>query len=279
MLLACKSHIGTRNLDQGMHTYVWKRRNDGVYLMDLAKTWEKLQLAARVIASIKNPKDVTVISARPWGQRAVLKFAAHTGCTAISGRFTPGTFTNKVIPKFQEPKLLVCTDPKTDHQPITEASYVNLPVIAFCHSDSPLNNVDIAIPCNNKAKHSIGLMWWLLAREVRRLRNPKENPRNQPWDVMVDLYFYRDPEEERRDELLADAAALDEEADADDPYLDEPVADWEEGDWAQGEQWAGAAEPVDAATADGWDQADVDVPVGAWDAGDDDGSAEDFAAE
>jgi small subunit ribosomal protein SAe len=36
-------------------------------------------------------------------------------------------------------------------------------------------------------------MWWFLTREVLRLRG--EINRQAPWDVMVDLYFFRDPEE------------------------------------------------------------------------------------
>ena len=68
----------------------------GIYIINLKKTWEKLLFAARAIAAIENPADVCVISARPYGQRAVLKFASYTGATPIAGRFTPGTFTNQI---------------------------------------------------------------------------------------------------------------------------------------------------------------------------------------
>jgi small subunit ribosomal protein SAe len=202
--LACGTHLGSTNLDFQMEQYVFKRKSDGVYIINLKKTWEKIQLAARAIAAIENPADVCVISARPYGQRAVLKFASHTGATPVAGRFTPGTFTNQIQAAFREPRLLVVTDPRTDHQPVNEAAYVNLPVIALCNTDSPLRYIDIAIPCNNKSIHSIGLLWWMLTREVLRLRGTVS--REVPWDVMPDLYFYRDPEETEKEELAADVA-------------------------------------------------------------------------
>ncbi|RYR74482.1 hypothetical protein Ahy_A02g009213 isoform G [Arachis hypogaea] len=116
MMLAAEVHLGTKNCDFQMERYVFKRRNDGIYIINLGKTWEKLQLAARIIVAIENPQDIIVQSARPYGQRAVLKFAQYTGANAIAGRHTPGTFTNQMQTSYNEPRLLILTDPRTDHQ-------------------------------------------------------------------------------------------------------------------------------------------------------------------
>jgi len=233
-MLAATTHIGSDNSETTMEQYIFKKRTDGVNIINLKKTWEKLILAARAIAAVENPQDVYVVASRPYAQRAVLKFARYIGCSSIAGRFTPGAFTNQIQAAFREPRLLIISDPRADHQPVTEGSYANIPVMAFCNVDSPTKFIDIAVPCNNKSPQSLGLMWWFLAREVLRLRGSIS--RDMPWEVMPDLFFYRDPEEAEKEEkeraeaasesqLVAKAAEF--SAPAKEEWgAEEAVADW-----------------------------------------------------
>jgi small subunit ribosomal protein SAe len=198
-MLKANIHLCDQICGFQMESYVYKRNPSGLHIINLQKTWEKILFAARAIVAIDNPADVCIIGSTNNSQRGLLKFASHTGAASIAGRFTPGTFTNQITSQFKEPRLIIICDTHTDRQALIESSYSNIPTIALCNTSSYVKFVDIVIPCNTKSTLSVGLILWLLAREVLRFRGII--PRDIDWDVMPDLYFYRSPTEIEREEV------------------------------------------------------------------------------
>lgn len=101
-MLAAEVHLGTNNCTKMMEGYVFRRNKEGIHYINLAKTWEKIMVAARIIAAVqhRNPKDVLICSSRPYAQRAILKFATYTKANYLGGKWVPGTLTNQNTKKF-----------------------------------------------------------------------------------------------------------------------------------------------------------------------------------
>ena len=167
--LTCGVHIGTKQKSKDMEPYVHKVREDGLRILNVNLTSEKIVEAANFLRE-QEPKDVLVVSARQYGWKPAKKFANTCGFRCIAGRFTPGRLTNPEMRTFIEPKIIILTDPAADAQAFREAINIKNPVIAMCDSNNLTNNVDLIIPGNNKGRRSLALIYWLLSREILRIR-------------------------------------------------------------------------------------------------------------
>lgn len=165
--LAAGLHIGTQQKTHDMEKYIFRIRSDGLYVLDISKTNDRIIDAAKFLAKY-DPEDILVVATRQYGQAPVKKFGEVTGCKSIPGRFIPGTLTNPSYSKFIEPKVIVVTDPRSDSQAIIESKQVGVPVVALCDTENLLSTVDLAIPVNNKGRKAIALVYWLLARQMLR---------------------------------------------------------------------------------------------------------------
>ena len=167
--LTCGVHIGTKQKSKDMEPYVYKVRDDGLRILNVNLTSEKITEAATFLKDYE-PKDVLVVSARQYGWKPAKKFADACGFVCIAGRFTPGRLTNPEMRFFIEPKVIVLTDPAADAQAFREAVNIDVPVIAMCDSNNLTTGIDIVVPGNNKGRRSLALIYWLMAREILRIK-------------------------------------------------------------------------------------------------------------
>lgn len=191
-LLACNTHIGEYTCQNLMKSYIWRQRKDGIFIIDILKTISKIKLASRAIVAIKNSENILSVSTGNIGKKGATGFSRFTGSKVSIGRWVPGKLTNQLCKDYTEPQLIILTNPETDIRPLKEASYVNLPTIAFSTTNTSLQFIDIAIPGNNTNKHSVAMLWWLLTREVLRLKGILSN--SEEWDINAGSFMDLDNE-------------------------------------------------------------------------------------
>ncbi|MBU0615363.1 MAG: 30S ribosomal protein S2 [Nanoarchaeota archaeon] len=157
-------HIGTKFKTKYMEQFIYKTRPDGLSVLNLQKIDERIKVAANFLAQYE-PEDILIVSRRENGWKCVKAFNKSTGIEVVAGRYPPGTLTNSALSIFKEFKVLLVTDSWPDRNAILDAIKVGIPVIALCDTNNQSNNIDLVVPCNNKGKKSLGLFFWILARE------------------------------------------------------------------------------------------------------------------
>lgn len=167
-------HIGTKFKTKYMEQFIYKIRNDGLYILNLEKVDERIGLAAKMLSQYE-PSDMLIASRRENGWKPIKMFSKLIGATIFAGRYPPGTLTNTGLKTFMEKKILLVTDAWPDKNVVEDAAKVGMPVIALCDTNNQSNGIDLVVPCNNKGKKSLGLFFWILAREYMKAKGLIKN--------------------------------------------------------------------------------------------------------
>lgn len=168
-LLSAGIHIGTRMKTRDMTQFIYRVRPDGLFVLDVKKTDDRIRTAAKFLARFE-PKKIAAAAARLYAQEPARKFCEVTGATPVIGRFIPGLLSNPLYPNRIEPDVIIVSDPRADSQAVKEAALTGIPVIALCSTDNDFSGVDFVIPTNNKGRRALAVIYWLLARQILRER-------------------------------------------------------------------------------------------------------------
>jgi small subunit ribosomal protein S2 len=167
--LASGIHIGTKLKTVHTAKWIYRTTSYGLYVINIIATDERIRVAGRFLASFE-PEKIMVCSVRRYGRQPVRAFGQVTGASVFDRRFIPGTLTNPIIDQFFEADVLLIIDPHADKQALAEARLARIPVVSFIDTDDYINNIDLAIPTNNRGRKSLSRMLWLLARQIQRER-------------------------------------------------------------------------------------------------------------
>jgi small subunit ribosomal protein S2 len=178
-MLSAGIHIGTRMKTRDMEPFIYRVRPDGLFVLDVQRTDERIRVAAKFLARFE-PAKVTVAASRLYAHEPVKKFCELTGATPITGRFIPGLLSNTLYANRIDPEVIVVSDPRADAQAVKEASKVGIPIVALCSTDNEFAGVDLVIPTNNKGRRALAVIFWLLARQILRERGELSIDKDPP---------------------------------------------------------------------------------------------------
>ena len=162
-------HIGTKFRTKYMEQFIYKTRPDGLSVLNLQKTDERIKITADFLAQY-DEKDILIICRRENGWKAVDLFGKLTGIRTFAGRYPPGILTNPNLEDYTEAKIIMVVDAWPDRNAVMDAVKVGIPIIALCDTNNQSNYLDLVVPCNNKGKKSLGLLFYILTKEFLKVR-------------------------------------------------------------------------------------------------------------
>jgi len=166
-------HIGTKFKTKYMKEFIYKTRPDGLSVLNIEEIDKRIRIAISFLSRYE-PNDILIVTRRENGWKGAKKMAELLGVKTFAGRYPPGVLTNPQLKAFVEAKVVLVADPWPDRNAINDALTIGIPIIALCDTNNQTNNIDFVVPCNNKGKKSLGLLFYLLTKglmEAKGLHN------------------------------------------------------------------------------------------------------------
>jgi len=179
-------HIGTKFKTKHMADFIYKVKPDGLVILNLQKIDERIRIASDMMARYA-PEDIVAIGKRENSWKPLKLFSKLTGITVFPGRYAPGILTNLALKDFTEFKLMVVVDAWLEKNAVADAKKTGIPIIGLCDTNNNGNDLDLIIPCNNKGRKSLGLVFWILAREYMQKRGLLEKGKDLP--ISIDEFY------------------------------------------------------------------------------------------
>jgi len=179
-------HIGTKFKTKYMEPFIYKTRPDGLAVLNVQTINDRLKIAANFLSQYK-PEEIMIACRRENGWKALKMFSELTGIKVFPGRYSPGMLTNPNLEDFTEAKVVVVADPWHDKNVVKDVMKVGIPLVALCDTNNTANNIELVVPCNNKGKKSLGLIFWILAKEY--LKNTKIIKKDEDIKIKVDKFI------------------------------------------------------------------------------------------
>lgn len=189
------AYLGTKVITPTMRKYVYRRRLDGLAILNTLLVDKKLSEGIDFIKQFK-PEDWTLVCKREAGWRGAKMFAELTGVRTYTKKYPSGVLTNTVLDDFIETKMIVICDPWLDKNALADAKNIRIPVAAICDTNNHTADCDVVMIGNNKSNKSMGLFFWLMAREYMKAHGiDKELPSLE--DFVGEALILEEPRKKR----------------------------------------------------------------------------------
>ncbi|MBP7708220.1 30S ribosomal protein S2 [Candidatus Pacearchaeota archaeon] len=196
------SYLGTKVITPGMRKYVYRRRMDGLAILNTLIVDKKLADAINFVKQY-DPKDWVLICKREAGWRAVKMFSELTGVRIFTKKYPAGIITNTQLPDFFETKMIMICDPWLDKNALSDAKNIRIPVVGICNTNNNTFHIDMLIIGNNHSNKSLGLFFWLLAREYLKAHKiDKKLPSLE--DFVGEKLILEEPKKKRKEKIKED---------------------------------------------------------------------------